>query len=123
MRGPALAFALLSTGLSTGLAGVGVMGLLHLFGLLVPRISGLLCGALISSTGPVAVLGTLKQTRVPRRTETVVACESLFNDGVAFAVLAGIQDMGMVRKRTRGACWPSCCAGRWGPSATSPFVR
>ncbi|BDP43927.1 sodium:proton antiporter (plasmid) [Deinococcus aetherius] len=97
LRGPVLSFALLSTALSIGLVGVTVYGLVGLFGLNVPLVYCLLFGALISPTDPVAVLGMLKQANVPRRIETLVAGESLFNDGVgvvAFAVLAGIAAAG-----------------------------
>lgn len=93
LRGPVVSFALLSTALSIGLVGVTVYGLLGLFGLNIPLVYCLLFGALISPTDPVAVLGMLKQAKVPKRIETLVAGESLFNDGVgvvAFAVLAGI---------------------------------
>lgn len=93
LRGPVTSFALLSTALSIGLVGAALYGLLGLFGLQISLVYCLLFGALISPTDPVAVLGMLKQARVPRRIETLVAGESLFNDGVgvvAFAVLAGI---------------------------------
>ncbi|ACO46535.1 sodium:proton antiporter [Deinococcus deserti] len=93
LRGPVVSFALLSTALSIGLVGVTMYGLLNLFGLQIPLVYCLLFGALISPTDPVAVLGMLKQAKVPKRIETLVAGESLFNDGVgvvAFAVLAGI---------------------------------
>lgn len=43
----------------------------------------LLFGALISPTDPVAVLGILKFAGAPRSIETLMAGESLFNDGVA----------------------------------------
>jgi len=93
LRGPVVIFALLSTLLSTGLVGVSVYGLLHLFGLNVSLVYCLLFGALISPTDPVSVLGVLKRAKVPRRIETLVAGESLFNDGVgvvAFAVIASV---------------------------------
>ncbi|CAM3298215.1 sodium:proton antiporter [Deinococcus saxicola] len=93
LRGPVLTFALLSTAISIALVGGATYALLGAFGLDVSFIYCLLFGALISPTDPVAVLGMLKQAGVPKRIETLVAGESLFNDGVgvvAFAVLAGI---------------------------------
>ena len=97
LRGPVLTFALLSTAISIALVGGATFVLLGAFGLQVSFIYCLLFGALISPTDPVAVLGMLKQAGVPKRIETLVAGESLFNDGVgvvAFAVLAGIAAAG-----------------------------
>ncbi|MFC6592171.1 cation:proton antiporter [Deinococcus lacus] len=93
LRTPVITFALVSTLLSTALVGGLTYALLSLFGLSVPLVLCLLFGALISPTDPVAVLGMLRQARVPERIETIVAGESLFNDGVgvvAFTVLAGL---------------------------------
>jgi CPA1 family monovalent cation:H+ antiporter len=44
--------------------------------------SCLLFGALISPTDPIAVLAILKKAGVPQKLETVISCESLFNDGI-----------------------------------------
>lgn len=68
---------------STFIVGALSWWLLGAFGFELPFVYCLLFGALISPTDPVAVLGILRSARVPKRVETVIAGESLFNDGVA----------------------------------------
>jgi CPA1 family monovalent cation:H+ antiporter len=77
-------FSLATAGtiLSTCLVGGLVWLVFHLMNPALPLIYCLLFGALISPTDPVAVLGIIKELKVPKSIETQMAGEALFNDGV-----------------------------------------
>ncbi len=89
-RWPVLVFATLGVLASTFLVGYGMYFLLPLFGLEVQLIYCLLFGALISPTDPIAVLGILKNVGAPKKLETKIVGESLFNDGVGVVVFLTI---------------------------------
>lgn len=83
--------------ISTAIIGVVSWWLFARLGLNIPFIYGLLFGALISPTDPIAVLGILKKAGVTKSLETKITGESLFNDGVAvvvFLVLLGMTQGG-----------------------------
>ncbi|MEJ2102371.1 MAG: sodium:proton antiporter [Desulfobacterales bacterium] len=67
---------------STFLVGVLAWLVFRLMDPVLPLIYCLFFGALISPTDPVAVLGILKELKVPKSIETQMAGEALFNDGV-----------------------------------------
>ena len=85
-RWPVLAFATLGVITSTFLVGGITYLLLGMFRMDVGFIYCLLFGALISPTDPIAVLGILKQAGAPKKLETKIVGESLFNDGVGVVV-------------------------------------
>lgn len=111
LRGPVMVFAVVSTLLSTLFVGGLVYGLLALFGMPLPLILCLLFGALISPTDPVAVLALLKQARVPAKIETVVAGESLFNDGVGVVIFTVVSALAAGISGTQGAHGADLSAG------------
>lgn len=85
-RWPVLAFATFGVLVSTFLVGVSMFYILHWIGFEVTLINCLLFGALISPTDPIAVLGILKKAGAPKKLETKIVGESLFNDGVGVVV-------------------------------------
>ena len=89
-RKPILAFATLGTIISTFIVGVFIYYLLDFINLKVDFLYCLLFGALISPTDPIAVLGILKQVNAPKKLETKIVGESLFNDGVGVVIFLTI---------------------------------
>ncbi len=80
--------ALASVGVVLSTVVTGSLGyyLFNFAGLDLPLIYCLLFGALIAPTDPIAVMGILKEARLPKPLEVKIVGESLFNDGVGVVV-------------------------------------
>ena len=89
-RWPVLLFSTVGVITSTFLIGGFMFFALQLVGLEIGFIYCLLFGALISPTDPIAVLGILKKAGVPKKLETKIVGESLFNDGIGVVVFLTI---------------------------------
>jgi len=92
-RWPVLIFSTLGILASTLIIGLVVFYVFGALGFSVNFIHCLLFGALISPTDPIAVLGILKQAGVPKKLETKIVGESLFNDGVGVVVFLTIMSI------------------------------
>ncbi len=88
-----LSFATLGVLMSTFLIGALFYYVLPLVGFAIPFINCLLLGALISPTDPIAVLGILKEAKIPKNLEIVITGESLFNDGVGVVIFLTILEV------------------------------
>ncbi len=89
-RWPVLVFATVGVVFSTFLVGTFMFYVLQSLSLDIAYVYCLLFGALISPTDPIAVLGILKKAGVPKKLETKIVGESLFNDGVGVVVFLTI---------------------------------
>ena len=76
------ALVFVSTIASAFLNGFLLYSILHLFGAGIDFVYCMLFGCLISPTDPIAVLAIFSQLGAPKKLETIVLSESLFNDGV-----------------------------------------
>lgn len=92
-RFPIFIFSTVSVIISTFVVAFLLYAICLLFNEQVPLIYCMLFGALISPTDPIAVLGILKQTEVPKTLETKITGESLFNDGLAVVLFAVILEL------------------------------
>lgn len=88
-----LVFATLGVILSTVLVASMTYLLSGYLGLGLNFVYCLLFGALISPTDPISVLWMLKKAGAPKSLETLIAGESLFNDGIGVVVFITIWEM------------------------------
>lgn len=85
-------FALGGVILSTFIIAIIFYWVSGLLGINIDFVYCLLFGALISPTDPIAVLGILKKAGVPKKTESVIVGESLFNDGIGVVLFIALLD-------------------------------
>jgi CPA1 family monovalent cation:H+ antiporter len=85
---------------STFIVGFLIYWTMAILGVDLPFIYCLLFGALISPTDPIAVLGIMKTTGVPKTLETKIAGESLFNDGIGVVVFVALLNIATAGAQT-----------------------
>ncbi len=94
---PILALAVPGVLLTTGL-----VALIVTFGIGLSLTSGLVFGALIAATDPVAVVALFRTIGAPKRLTTLVESESLFNDGTAIVIFQLMLAIGLTTAATVG---------------------
>ncbi len=80
------ALAFFSTLLNTLVVGGGLYGLSQLLGFPFTLLQAMVFGALISPTDPLTALAVLTKLGIPKRLETILVGESLFNDGIGLVL-------------------------------------
>ena len=99
---PVITYSTIGVVISTAFIGTAMYFIFQIFGIEVPFIYCLLFGSLISPTDPIAVLGILKQARIPPSMEIKISGESLFNDGVGVVVFISLLDIAMMGSDNHG---------------------
>jgi len=95
-----LSLSTLGVLLSTAIVTALTWAIFALLGNPVPAIYCLLFGALISPTDPIAVLAIMQKLHAPEALQTVMAGESLFNDGIGVVIFIVLLQSS-VRRRLR----------------------
>lgn len=90
---PIIIYSTVSVVLSALIISILLYYIAPMVGITIPYMYCLVFGTLISPTDPIVVLGVLKQAKVPKRIETKIVGESLFNDGVAVVMFAVVIKM------------------------------
>lgn len=92
-RAAVISFSTLSVALSIFFFGSLMWCVLRLFGYQVDFIYCLLFGALVSPTDPIAVIGILRKSNMPKEIEATINGESLFNDGIGIVFFVTISQV------------------------------
>lgn len=86
-------FAIGGTILSALIIAAMVYGISSLLHINIDFIYCLLFGTLISPTDPIAVLGILTKANVPKKIESIIVGESLFNDGIGVVIFIALLEI------------------------------
>ncbi len=92
-RLPILTFSTVGVFISTFIVGCLFYFVSSWLGFNIDFLPCLLFGSLISPTDPIAVLGILRQSKIPPSLEMKITGESLFNDGVSVVVFITIYEV------------------------------
>lgn len=119
---PVITFASVGVVISTFVIGALCYWIFNYwFGQNIPFVYFLLFGALISPTDPIAVMGIIKGTSLPKSLKAKVSGESLFNDGMGvllFTVVLEIASLGIKNMTVGKLSWlflQETCGGLlWG---------
>jgi CPA1 family monovalent cation:H+ antiporter len=99
---PVITYSTIGVVISTAFIGTAMYFIFQVFNMELPFIYCLLFGSLISPTDPIAVLGILKQARIPSSMETKISGESLFNDGIGVVVFISLLDIAFMGSDDHG---------------------